>query len=462
MMLPIDTNIFPQKKGVYIVGGSIRDLLYGRTPNDYDVAVTDDPDRFARSLASRTAGHVIEFGKHGHTILRVVAKDYFFDISPINGISIKEDLLRRDFTINAMAIELSSGSLIDLSGGRRDLAAKIVRMVDQNVFQKDPVRLIRAYRMAAAFGFSIDGDTESAICRDAELICKSAGERIREELFKILSFAESHVQLYRMAHSGLLFALFPELLQLKNYRLPGNQPAAFLEESLSSYVHLENLLESRDLWMPRSAKRHYEDIDARRAILLKLAVLFQDVGQPARPSANAAGSLLFDGLAAESAAMARKISHRLRFARRQSDTIDIIIRHHLRPYFLFQARRKKNTADRAFIRFFMKCGDYTPAILLHSLASLMGRKSLQDPSIRSFSEFVTERIQAYYSVLRPRAALPPPLNGNDLIKDFGLKPSPLFRQILEYIEQERLARKNLTREQTFELVRKLLIRKSKH
>jgi hypothetical protein len=123
---------------------------------------------------------------------------------------------------------------------------------------------------------------------------------------------------------------------------------------------------------------------------------------------------------------------------------------------------KKNTADRAFIRFFMKCGDYTPAILLHALAKLMGRKARQDPSIPSFSEFVTERIRAYYSVLRPRAVLPPPLNGSDLIKDLGLKPSPLFRQILEYVEQERLARKNLTREQAFELVRKLLIRKSKH
>jgi poly(A) polymerase len=461
-MLPIDTNIFPQKKGVYIVGGSIRDLLYGRAPNDYDVAVADDPARFARSLASRTAGHVVEFGKYGHTILRVVTKGFFFDIMPINGISIEEDLLRRDFTINAMAMEVSSGSLIDLSEGQKDLAAKIVRMVDRDVFQKDPVRLIRAYRLAAAFDFRVDGDTEAAICRDAELICKSAGERIREELFKILNFAESQVQLYRMAHSGLLFAIFPELLQLKNYRLRGGQPAVYLEQTLDAYVHLENLLESRDLLMPQPAMRHYEDIDTRSIVLLKLAVLFQDIGRPVMPTVNVAGSLPIDGRAAESAGLARKICRRLRFSKRQSDTIDFIIRHHIQPYFIFKAGRKKILADRAFIRFFMKCGDYTPAILLHALANFMGRRTPQDPAILSFSKFVSEAIHTYYSVLRPRAALPRPLNGNDLVKDFGLEPSALFRQILAYIEEEHLARKNLTREQAFELVRKLLIRKTRN
>ena len=181
MILPIDTNVFPQKKGVYIVGGSIRDLLCGRTPIDYDLAVTTAPDRFARSLASRTAGHVVEFGKHGHTILRVVTGDDYFDIMPLNGESIEDDLHRRDFTINALALELSYGNLIDPTGGRRDLAAKNVRMVDRDAFRNDPVRLLRAYRMAATFDFTIDKDTEAAISQDADLIRKSAAERIREE-----------------------------------------------------------------------------------------------------------------------------------------------------------------------------------------------------------------------------------------------------------------------------------------
>ena len=459
MLLPIDTNIFPQKKGVYVVGGSIRDLLCGRIPSDYDVAVADDPDRFARSLASRTGGHVVEFGKPGHTIRRVVTKDNFYDIMPINGVSIEEDLLRRDFTINAMALEVSSARLIDMTGGRRDLAARIVRMVDPSAFQKDPVRLIRAYRMAAAFDFSIDGDTASAICRDAKLISKSAGERIREELVKILKFAESRVQFYRMADSGLLFALFPELLRLKNFQLPAGRPAPFFEQTLNSYVHLEKLLQSPDQLRPQSGDRHAELLDLPRITLLKLAVLFQDIGKPASATASAADSLPFNGHAAQSADMAGKICRRLKFSKRRSDGIDTIIRHHLKPFSIFDARPKIIRTNRAFIRLFMTCGDYTPAILMHALANFMGRRAWQDESNRNFAEFISEGIDVYYTVLQPRSVLPPLINGHDLIKEFALVPSTVFKQILDYIEQERLARKNLTREQALELVRNLLIRK---
>ncbi len=458
MILPIDTAIFPQKKGVYIVGGSIRDLLCGRTPIDYDLAVANDADRFARSLASRTSGHVVEFGKHGHTILRVVTRDYFFDIMPFNGFSIEEDLRRRDFTINAMALEVSSGNLIDLLGGRQDLAAKKVRMVARDVFQKDPVRLIRAYRMAASFDFTIDEDTKAAISHDADFIRDSAGERIREELFKILKSARSHAQLVRMAHSGLLFSVFPELLQLKNCRLCGNQAANLFEQTLGAYDHLEKLLTARDLVMPAPADRFFEDLDAARATLIKWAVLLQNIGQPAARTVTADGTRHFYGHAAGSAAMSREICQRLRFSRRQSDTIEFIIRNHLRPLFLFNARQKKVPVDRAYIRFFMKCGNYTPDILLQALAGFMSQRAPENPAIQSFSEFVNKGIHNYYSILQPRASQPPPLNGNDLIKEFGLKPSAMFKQILKFIEEERLARQNLTREQALELVEKHLSR----
>ena len=108
---------------------------------------------------------------------------------------------------------------------------------------------------------------------------------------------------------------------------------------------------------------------------------------------------------------------------------------------MVQRPAKKIPDDRAFIRLFMKCGDRTPDILLHALAGFMGRKGSGSSRHQRFFEFVTEGIDCYYSILRPRASTPPPLNGNDLIKDFGLKPSPMFKQILEAIEEEHLARR---------------------
>ena len=135
---------------------------------------------------------------------------------PVNGTSIEDDLRRRDFTINAMALNVSTGTLIDRLGGQQDLAAKKVRMVSGDVFRKDPVRLIRAFRLSAEFEFTIEADTKATIRRDANLIKKSAGERIREEFFKILKQNNSYNVLSGMAHSGLMFFVIPEASKINS------------------------------------------------------------------------------------------------------------------------------------------------------------------------------------------------------------------------------------------------------
>jgi tRNA nucleotidyltransferase/poly(A) polymerase len=457
MMLPIDTDMFPQKKGVYVVGGSIRDILCGRTPFDYDLAVQSDPAVFARHLASRTSGRIVELGKHGQLMRRVVTGNHFFDILPVNGKSIQDDLRQRDFTINAMAMEVFSGNLIDQLGGRHDIAAKKVRMVTRDVFRKDPVRLIRAYRMAASFDFTIDEDTQTAIARDANLIRQSAGERIREELLKIIQCAKSHVYLSQMADSGLLFSIFYELRKLKNDHLPIDAPSSLFEQTLASYYHLEELLDPGNLIMRTIGDKFFQDGDKSQPGLLKLTVLFHDIGKPsAQAPTGGPISGHFCHHTVESAAMAKEICRRLRFSRRQTDYIEFIIRNHLRPLYLFKARQKKVPIQKVFIRFCMKCGDFTPDILLHALAGLSAKRVSDNQSIQDFTEFVQKLTQEYYRVLRPRASLPLPLNGMDLINEFGLKPSALFRRILKHVEEERLARQVLTREQAIKLVAELL------
>ena len=231
-----------------------------------------------------------------------------------------------------------------------------------------------------------------------------------------------------------------------------DRPAAYL-----SWKRLSRpCFYSRDQNLPEPVNRFVENIGTARAILLKLAVLLQSIGQPSARTEVAEDTHLCYAHAAPSATMAREICRRLRFSRRQSDTVEFLVRRHIEPFLCFSARQEADTADRALIRLFMKCGDHTPDILLHALAGIVGRKAPEDPSVKNFSEFVTQGIDCYYSTLRPRASIPPPLNGNDLVKDFGLKPSPKFKQILKAIEEEHLARQNLTREQALELVENLL------
>ena len=457
MQLPFDTNIFPYIEGVFIVGGSIRDLMCGRSPIDYDLVVQPDPAIFARHLAKRTSGHIVEMGKPGQKMHRVVTKDHIFDVLPVNGESIEEDLCERDFTINAMAVEVSSGKLIDHLGGRRDLSAKKIRMLNEDVFRKDPVRLIRAYRLAADFNFEVDAATQAAIANNAELIGKSAGERIREELYKILKNANSHDYLLQMAQSGLMFSVFPELRQLRDDCSSENDPNDLFEQTLHSYAHLEKLINPADSVNAMIDPLHFQTSDLTRATLLKWALLFHDIGKPkVKRKAGAGKSILFCGHAAKSAAMVNEIFQRLRFSRRNADTIEFIIRHHCWPFYLFKAEQKKVSIQKIFIRFFLRCRDLTPDVLVHALAQIRNSRSNRHSDLKQFSTFVQTLIQTYTKVLLPRATVPLLINGNDLITEFGLKPSPLFRRILKLVEEEQLAREALTRQQAIKLVEELL------
>ena len=459
-MLPFDTDIFPFKTGVYVVGGSVRDLLAERMPYDYDLVVDRDWTHFASRLGAMTGGHIVELGKQNQKMLRVITRDRIYDIMPVNGSSIENDLRLRDFTINAMALDLSTGSLIDPLGGQTDLAAKKIRMISRDVFRKDPVRLIRAYRMAANFDLDIDENTRAAIAADGNRIQESAGERIREELFKILQCPRSHSYLSMMDQSGLLVHIFPEFLKLKQLQVQPAAPRTWFEQTFDSYFHLETLLNPDGGLMRSMDSRFFQNDPVTRSIILKWSVLFHNLGRlPAKQPADNAIIDYSDEHAARSAAMAQVICRRLRFSRRQSDTIEMVIRHHFQPMVLFNAHRQNSPVEKEFIRLFLDCTDVTPDVLLSALAEFKGRKGADDPLTNEFAGFIRMLIQTTDRVLRPRAALPPPINGNDLINEFGMKPSAEFRLILERIEEERLAKESYSRADALRLVEHLLDKK---
>ena len=457
MQLPIAPDIFPEKTGVYVVSGSIRDLLSGRKPLDYDLAVGHDPELFARRLADATSGHAVELGKHSFKMIRVITGDHLFDITPISGDGIISDLRDRDFTINAMAMEVSSGNLIDPLEGQKDLKAGKVRMVSRDVFRRDPLRLIRAYRMASMFAFSIDKDTRAAIAEDAELIRKTAGERIREELFKILLNTGSHLYLTQMAQSGLLFGIFPEFLNLKQLRLHPNDPRTVFDQTLDAYDQLEKLL-NPDGNFRQSTGLPFRDAQGSRSVLLKWSLLFHDLGlgkTTQTPTGAPDGN--YSMQADNSAAMAQIICKRLKFSRRQTETIGFIIQHHFRPYALFQDHpNMEEDVSKGFIRLFLLCRGMTPDVLLHALAEYAVKKGSNKAQNREFEKFIHSLIGQYYTVLRPRASLPPPISGQDLIEEFGMKPSKEFRYILTRVEEDRLAKNTYSREDALRLVESLL------
>ncbi|MGD9082703.1 MAG: HD domain-containing protein [Desulfobacterales bacterium] len=437
-MSHFNSNIFSQTKGAYIIGGSIRDLLLDRIPTDYDIAVTGNLKKIAEKIAKNISGRLVKMGKPGQMIIRVVSNDKIFDITSLNGSFIEDDLKKRDFTINAMAYDLSSGKIVDCLGGLGDLLDKKVRMVSADVFKKDPIRLIRAYRIAACLNFQIESQTASVISAYAKLIENSAGERIRGEIFKLLGTSKSYRYLSQMNDAGLLSAIFPDLDPLKECRQNSHHGYDVFEHTMNAYQHLETILNDPAKILPNTSIPIRQYLDKKKGVLLKYAILMHDIGKPWAKTIDDRGKIHFYGHPRKSADLAQKISQKLKFSNREKRFIDFIIRNHLDPLFLFTAMQKKTLTHKGVTRFFIKCGDNTPALLLHTIADIMAKRDKPNQTNKAFIWFIKEMILNFFYDFKCKVKEPPLITGSDLIHEFGLIPSPLFKKILNLVQEEKL------------------------
>jgi hypothetical protein len=237
----------------FIVGGAIRDLLLGNDPADADIACAD-PLACARTIG----GKVIRLGKDELTAYRVVQGEHVYDFAPLLGNSIDRDLARRDFTINAMAVPLGDGGLLDPHGGRNDLDARIVRMVDAKNFDDDPLRTLKGIRLAVRQRFSIEPATLQAIRARAAKITTVAAERVYAELSAIFSANAFRKAVTLLGESGLDVPLFGRPLDPSRFHaddvplaaafaLLVEEPRAFAERWRLPDALLRDVLELRRL-----------------------------------------------------------------------------------------------------------------------------------------------------------------------------------------------------------------------
>ena len=455
-MIQFNKNILPRLKGTYIIGGSVRDLLLGRTPTDYDIAVTGNPEQFAKKLIAKSNGHLVRLGKPGQMIVRVISDDIIFDITSLNGTSIEENLNQRDFSINAIAYDLYSVKIIDCLGGLQDLANKKIRMISKEIFKKDPVRLIRAYRIGACLNFEIEAKTATAIKSNAKLLKNTAGERIRVELFTMLGTSTSYLYLSQMATSGLLTATFPDLDRLKGCFQNHHHHFDVFEHTMRAYGHLETLLNDPGKILPDTSAKIHQYIHKNKPALIKCAILLHDIGKPLMKTLDSSGKCHFYGHARKSADMAQKISQRLRFSNHERQFIDGMIRNHMKPLSLFTAFEKKTLTQKGITRFYKKCGGYVPAILLAAIADTKAKQNTLNDKNKAFKSFLKKMIFDFFYHYQPLKDELPLITGRDLIHVFGLTPSPLFRKILDLVDDAKLTKTITNRSEALELIKDVL------
>ncbi|MBW2513576.1 MAG: CCA tRNA nucleotidyltransferase [Deltaproteobacteria bacterium] len=438
------TDPLPRRKGIYIVGGSLRDCMLGRIPTDVDIAVQGDPESLANELAEKLNSRVIFMGRADHPMFRVVTPNRIFDIAPLQGTTIEEDLKCRDFTINALARETVSGKIIDIAQGLQDLRGRQIRQVSKTCFQADPLRLLRAFRIAAQLGFKIERHTLETIRNDRHLIAKPAAERVRSELFGLLGAFETHEWLREMADTGILFNILPEMTAMKD--CPQNNHHAFdvFEHTLRTVHHIEGLIrEDRRRALHHRALTAPTDTDRQRR--LKLAALLHDVGKPLSMQRAIDGHVSFKGHAFAGARVVADLGDRLRFSRNETEHTARMVRYHLRPLLLFNAGRKKTLKQRGVIRFFMKTHAVTADILLLSLADMRAKCASANAADAEFELFIRQLIHQYDAAFKPAVETSPLISGHDLIHHLYLKPSPMFKRILTSIRERQIAGQITTR-----------------
>jgi poly(A) polymerase len=485
----IKVNRFLNEKRVeaYLVGGFVRDTLIGRSTADIDIAVAADALSLAAQMAENLDGKYVLLDETNR-IARVVLfsgpqvenrKQWYVDVSTLNG-NIRQDLARRDFRIDALAVRLDEFvrdplkmRVIDPFDGQIDIKSKLIQSVSPDIFESDPARLLRAVRLAAELDFQIAPATEALIRSSKDLIQRVAGERVRDELLRVLSNRRAGFFIRYLDELGLLTALIPELESSRGVEQPKEHHWDVLSHALETVSTADFILrqsacsyaDSQILyglfWDEKLARYFASEVSAgsTRASLFKLAALLHDIAKPeTRIIYN--DRIRFFGHTELGAEAVTGILERLRFSNKEIRLVELMVRYHMRPT---QMSNEGMPSRRAIYKFFRDAGSAGVDILFLSLADHLAARGPGLDSIQWKGHIdQVNYILAEYFRQAEKVVLARLLDGHDLIRIFGLKPGPEIREILEDIKEAQVAGEINTRDEALSYAKnRILYREQK-
>ncbi|MFZ2399961.1 MAG: CCA tRNA nucleotidyltransferase [Smithella sp.] len=414
----------------YFVGGCVRDFILGSVSSDYDIVTSARPDEIV-SLFPNTIAIGAQFG-----VVAVIVENHLYEVATFRGddayedgrhpsrihfSSAREDVFRRDFTINGLLMDPDSDKIIDYIDGRADIEKKIIRTIGdpEKRFNEDFLRMLRAIRFAANLNFVIEPATQQAIRKNAAKIKQISAERLREELGKILTRGGARRGFELMACTGILKEVLPEVYKLKGVE----QPPRFHPEG-DVWQHTLNML---DL-LTQSGKTDEN-------LCLAWSVLLHDVGKAVTRTEDENG-VHFYGHVQQGEKIADDIMQRLKFSRAQKETVLNLIHYHM----IFMNVQKMRPAR---LKRFLRMPDFDLHLELHRLDCLASHGMLDN------YEFCRDQLQSL-----DQDDLHPPrlLTGDDLIL-MGFAPGKVIGKILLALEEEQLEGRIVTTEEARDYVR---------
>jgi putative nucleotidyltransferase with HDIG domain len=456
----------------WLAGGAVRDALLRRLVRDFDFVVTGDALACARMLGNSLGGAYYPLDSErgvGRVVLTRDDARFTLDVSSLRGPDLQADLAARDFTINAMAIDLAQPDvLIDPLHGEHDLRAKVIRACSARSVADDPLRAIRAVRLAAQLHFRIDKQTQAQVRGQAGSLAGVSAERRRDELLRCLGGQRPAAALRSLDRLGLMPALIPELSAMHGVIQSPPHVYDVWEHSLTALARLEDVLAvlapvydlegASDLTLGLVSLRlgrHRQALGQHLATslnderpvrsLLLLASLLHDLGKPLTRSVDPNGRIRFFNHDQVGARLTQQRLTELRFSTEEVQRVSAVVANHLRPLHL---AGEAEVTRRAIYRFYHQTGEAGIDVVLLSLADFLGTHGDGPPPVDEWNhllEVCSQLLRAYYET--PAESISPPvlLSGDDLMNDFGLSAGPGLGRLLAELREAQAAGEVLDR-----------------
>lgn len=456
-------EIFPPEAQIYLVGGAVRDRLLGKPYHDLDLIIREHAIQAARKAANLLGGafYILDIERdYGRIVLELSDGEIFYlDFAAYQGADLESDLRSRDFTVNAMALDIHQPThLVDPCKGLQDLKDHCLRACSPDSFNRDAIRVLRAIRQAVALNFKIEPQTRNWLKAAVPKVSGISAERIRDEIFRGLEGSHPS-RCWRLYDAvGLLPVLFPELEALKGVYQDPPHTLDVWNHSLAVLEGLERILgiladnrwESNagdlklaqaSLYLGKFRDRLIQHINnaltplRSRKAMLYLSALYHDVAKPQHETRDEAGIQHFYRHEESGAEMASNRCEAMELSVPETRYMETMVKHHMRVHHL--ARNPDVISKKAIYRFFRDCGGIGIDVCLLSLADTLGTYGVTLPEDRWLNEIQVCRIllDAYWeqhdTVVAPQRVI----NGDDLMIKLQLQPGPMIGRLLEAIRE---------------------------
>lgn len=434
---------------LYLVGGFLRDVLLGQSSAEVDL-VSRRASELAAACSRERGARLVQIDRRFGALRLIlpgperVGPIRSLDLSPLRGSAILEDLRYRDFTVNAMALDLVAWrnggrvELIDPLGGLVDLRSGQLRACTSRSFADDPLRVLRAYRFLASYPFSLEPRTWTLIKERGWSLAEVAMERVRDELFLILETPRA-ARIFRMLdEDGVVQSLLPECEPMRGLEQNGYRHLDLWAYSLLTFQALEDLMARPEIVFTGFVREVNAILggtlagDRTRSGVVKLAALLRHVAKPLCRKVGEGGAVHFHGHEVAGARLAASICSRLRLSNQEINEVAELVRQQMRVGYLL---RREPPTSRALSRFF-RLGPtlFWPLILLAAADYKAARGPLSPGAdLSRLRQQVAQWLEFYHRELRPREAAPALISGGELMEELHLSPGPLVGRLLRAV-----------------------------